>query len=210
MVRGHRWLMVVLVCAVAAMARYTAKPTSTLLWVDTLVIDSTETEWTDIYWQDNGAEKTLVIEAQNDSATGFADDSACVLVQLYQVFHGPSNNVIRLPSRAHPDSSTYPFGSAFNVFDSLDIGDMDTTALIARTGVPELSSRGDTVGYYTNDSFGSAATATGAWAYISFAPDFSPGITLKVTGKASNGKRGVGSRWVFRWYQSLGAAVNTK
>jgi hypothetical protein len=207
-----RGLAVLLMLAGAAMARRSVEPLNTLIWVDTLTIDSTETEWTDVYWQDNGAEKTLVVEAWNDSGTGFASDSACVGITLYQVFHLPgANSVVRLGSRAHPDSSTYPFGSAaFSLFDSLDIADMDTTALISRTAVPQVSSRDDTVGYYYTNTFGSAATATGAWAYISFAPDFSPGLVLQVTGKASNGIRGAGSKWVFRWYQSGGAVTKTR
>jgi hypothetical protein len=194
---------------------YTETPRNTVVWTDTIRVDSLAAYWSDVWWQDDGGEKMLIIEAQDTAAAGFANDSACVRIELYQV--QPSDNrkdFFIMKSRAHPDSSTYPFGSRFLVADSLNIKSMDSAAVYLRGTAPILRYAGkDTTGYKFTDAVSSnitAARGSGAFAYFAFATDPTPGVVLRVTGLATNAKRGTGSRWVFRWVQVAGNPVRTK
>lgn len=209
----RRTLTAVLLAGVVAWAqRYTPTPYNTLVWTDTLRIDSTETEYTQIFWQDNGMEKVLLVEGSDTASAGFGSDSACVGLTLYQVFPLSPSVVARLNSRAHPDSTTYPGGSSWSLKDSLDIKSMADTSscVLARSAVKRaVVGTGDTTRTY-GDDFGSAQTGYGGFWYVGIAPDASPGVTLRVIGKANNAKRGAGSRWVFRLYQVNGQPVRSK
>lgn len=199
--------------ALAWSQRSTPTPYNTLVWTDTLRIDSTETEYTQIFWQDNGGEKCLLVEGLDTATAGFASDSACVGITLYQVFNIAGGVVVKLNSKAHPDSTTYPGSSVWPLWDSLNVATMcDTSAArVMRRNAVKYSrlGTGDTAQVY-GDDLSSNLTGYGGFAYIGLAPDASPGISLKVVGKATNAKRGSGSRWVFRLYQINGQPVRTK
>jgi hypothetical protein len=203
------FLLALLLYNTAQGAAKTSPPyNSKIAFIDTIRVDSTNVYYSDIFWQDNGAEKMLLIEADDDSSAGFADDSAAVKIELLQVARFLPNSdryVVMLPSHAHPDS-TYP-SLNFVLYDSLDIADMDTAAVWSRTAVPTKNLLGDTTGYTYNDVIGSAATGYGAFAYAGYTPDYSPGLVLKVTGLTSNKITGVGSRWIFRWIQVDGTKM---
>ena len=208
-------LLLVLLLASVVMG-VTRKPyNSHILLTDTVLVDSTEVEYTQIFWQDNGAEKSLLIEAYDDSTVGIASDSASVKIEVYQAFNRGIKNqgeVVILPSHAHPDSTTYPFGSSFILYDSLEVKEMDSTAVWAKTSVPLLDVRGDTVGLDFQDGLDSLQTSGfGAFEYTTVGPpDFSPGLVLKITGLSSNLKRGSGSRWIFHWFQVKGTPTKGK
>jgi hypothetical protein len=177
---------------------------------DVVYIDGTETVYSPIFWQATGGVKSLLLQASDDSTAGFASDSACASVELMQVFDNGTGNVIVLPSRAHPDSTGWPYGADFMLYDSLDIADMDTASYWSRVALPSQNANDDTVGTYYNDSLNAVGTAPGAFSYIPIVPDYSPGLVLKFTGKANNSTDGDGSRWIVRWYQENGAPVTEK
>jgi hypothetical protein len=191
---------------IGAPGPYTSGPYNTTVFTDTVILDGTETEYMSMHLQDNGGMKTLIIEARDDSTAGFANDSCCASVELLQGFNaGNSRNVFLFPSRAHPDSTTWPYGSAFSLDDSLHIAEMCTTCAWVRTATPRVAF-GDTVGWNYNQELDSAISGYGALIYYPISPDFSPFLTVKLTGKANNLKRG--SRWVLRVVQEDGIKVS--
>jgi hypothetical protein len=182
------------------------------VFVDSMRIDGTETKTTKAFGIDKGAQLSLLIEARDDSSSGFADDSASVQVKLYQVWPvsvGSREYFVRLNSKAHPDS-TYP-GADWILFDSLDILDMDTASYYHRdVTIDSTGNRGKVRVWgdslVTADSVG----VVGAVEYIDFAPDFSPALMLQLTGNLRNAKRGVGSMWIVRVTQLGGTPVKNK
>jgi hypothetical protein len=186
------------------------QPYNSQVWIDTVVVSSTNTAYSDVFWQDNGSEKMLVVEAMDTTAAGFAADSACVSIRLQQVAPiGTSRkDVVVLSSHAHPDSTSYPGSSVFYLWDSLNIRTMmDTTAAWVRHAVPLTNRQGDTVDYtFSERVLDSTVTATrgyGAFVYTSVPPDYSPGLRLRLTGKACNKKTTAkGSIWILRWFQT--------
>lgn len=182
---------------------------SRLVHIDSIYVEETDTVWTDIFWQAAGEYKSILIEANDDSTAGTASDSACAQVTLWQVWDIGKSGVIVLPSRAHPDSTTWPNGSDFIISDSLDILSMEDSALWARghlpytTGTDSTSTGGDTIdvaGYYNNvlDSI-YGGTQPGGYAYYMLSPDYSPGLVLRFVGRISN--LTAGSRWRILWFQ---------
>jgi len=188
----------------AAPAPYSKGPYNTVVAVDTIYLDSTETEYTTMYLQDNGGAKSLVLEVFDDSTAGFASDSAAASIELLQGFGlGDDKHVALMPSRAHPDSTTWPYGGDFVIDDSLDVADMCTTCVWQRVATPKTLF-GDTVDWDYTQDVSSTVSTFGAMYYLPITPDFSPFMVLKLTGKASNLKRGSGSRWIVRWVQEGG------
>jgi len=183
---------------------------SNVILDDSMFVDGTAAVWTPAFAVDRGAYLMLTVEARDDSTTGFASDSACVSIELYQLLpdvrHGKGYfNAFK--SKAHPDS-TYP-GTDWFLFDSLDIGMMDTLAAYTRdTTMFKIRQQTETI---YGDSLVMADTndVYGAQEYIDFAPDYSPALALKVTGKANNLTDGSGSMWKFKVIQMAGEAVET-
>lgn len=173
------------------------------VWRDTLYIDSTEAEYSEIYWQAAGTYKTLVVELQDTNSAVLASDSAAIKMELYQVWDIPTSaaNVIRLRTT-----------SADTVIDdSLDITECDTTGLVARTAIAITNANGDTTGYTYGTVTGAAVTSGRlAQKYYLVQGDPSPGLTFKVTGKAKNAKRGAGIRVILNLYQMSGDPVKVK
>ena len=211
-------MVVILIAFASVMARYPAptqnKPrNSSVKFVDTLYIDSTESKWTDVFWQDFGAQKILFIQADDTSEGNFGGDSAAVKIELYQAFPRYKNqkDVVLLQSRACPDSTSWPYSGEFVIDDSLDVLEMDTTCLYAFTAVADTLPTGDTVGYYYTTVIDSAVTDSAeyiACKHYLLTPDASPGIAFKVTGKASNKVAGSGTMWVLTVYQIDGEPVS--
>ena len=180
--------------------------------VDSLWVDSTASVWTRVFDIDRGSNLTVILESRDDSITGFAADSACVDVELYQAFVLKKNNVeyfLLKKSHAHPDS-TYP-SSKWILWDSLDIRSMDTADVYTRN-VSYDSIAGQFIGRVYGDTVKTAATTGtfGATIYQSISPDFSTGLAFKLTGQASNQKRGKGSRWIVRALQLGGEVVKQR
>jgi hypothetical protein len=200
-----RALLAVLVCAAWVGAAGLVQPFNSSVWIDTLRIDSTETEYTDIYWWDNGGNLSLVVEAQDTSAVGFGDDSACVHIELYHVWPLGLSRKDVVSLRATDADSV--------IADSIDIVNMDSVAVCVHTAIADTNWQGDTTGWHFNtatvDSVSTTVRSAGALAYYDVTPTYSPGLRLKVTGKADNNKGGVGSRWIFRWFQTV-APVKAK
>lgn len=197
--RQSAFAVLLMVVGVMAQGRHTARPFNTLMWDDTLIIDSTESEWTSIYWQDNGATKVLLVQAYDDSAAGFADDSACVGIDAYQVFNVGNKVAVRIRST----------GADSSISDSLQLASMmDTTVSYLRNVSYKVRLGGDTVWTY-NDEWDTLSTDTCAFWYSTLAPDASPGISFKLTGKASNKIDGDGSKWILRVYQLIGSPMVT-
>jgi hypothetical protein len=184
---------------------------SFIVWEDSVRVDSTETKRMTAAWIDNGAQLALVVEARDDSSAGFADDSASVAMSVYQVWpvtKGDSRYFVRLPSRAHPDSTTVLFdgGADFRLWDSLHIADMDTAAVYLRntvSGGGVLNRQAD-----WGDSLKTLqTTGWGAFAYRTWSPDYSSALEFELTGNAANKIGGVGSMWKLRLYQLRGEKV---
>jgi len=217
-------LVCALLCAAVAMGaagrRYSYTPyNSRYVFEDSVFIDSTVTVTMPIFWQDNGEQKFILLEARDDSSTGFASDSFSVKIEARQVF--PLNNrigdynsfpyAVDLASKAHPDSTGYPYSSDFILFDSLDILDMDTACVYARNLIPATNSAGDTVDWVHGDTLLTLQTSGfGAFEYVAVPFDYSPGLTLKITGLLRNLKRGTGSFLRVRIGQLMGTNVKAK
>lgn len=216
----RRSLLLVVLMASFAMGANFDPFASYLVFEDSLRLDSTESKFMKVVYQDNGGNKTIVFEARDDSSAGFTSDSAAAKIEVFQVFPiaklgqnkmGGAPYFLRLKSHAHPDSSTYPFGSQFVLFDSLEAKTMmDSAAVYARdiesdtTAIWRVSkSYGDSLKTLQTSGFG-------AFTYSSVPFDYSPGFVLKFTGKASNKGTGVGSIWKVRVYQLAGTSVRTK
>jgi hypothetical protein len=211
----YRFVMFLMLFFVVAFGQ--APFNSRVVWEDSVRVDSTASYRLPMFWQDNGGIRTLVIEARNDSTAGFASDSAAVRIEYRQNFplskslpnSGNFPYILSLRSRAHPDSlsSLWRGGSSFLLWDSLAIQSMDSAAVYSRNRVL----RAGTTKYSYGDSLKTLQTSGfGAFTYLSFLPDYSPGGNLVVTGKANNGKRGVGSVWKFRLYQQIGTSVKVE
>jgi hypothetical protein len=181
---------------------------------DTLYIDSTETEYSDIFWQVGGGEKVLLVDAADTNAAGFASDSATVSIELMQVFGDPANmsKVFMLRSRAQPDSTLWAYSDSFFISASLAIATFDTLAYWSRTATTLSDLGAAAVSGYTYGAALSAAVTTGRHAciYRPLVPDASPGICFKIKGAAGNAKRGAGSRWILSIYQVSGQPVTVK
>lgn len=195
-------------------SRYLTPGNAERVYSDTLYIDSTETEYSEIFWQAAGGEKILMIDAQDTSSAGFASDSASVSIELMQVFHDPANasKVFMTRSRAQPDSATWAYSDSFFISASLAIATFDTTAYWTRTATPLRNPQGDTTGYTYGSALSAAATGTSrkAITYRPLVPDASPGICFKVKGLAGNNKGGAGSRWILSIYQVSGQPVKIR
>lgn len=180
------------------------KPLNSLVvWEDSARIDSTETKNFTAIWSDNGAQKTLLVESRDDSAVGFSSDSASYRIKLFQLFPvargGINSYFVKLNSKADPDS-TYP-GTSYQLWDSLDIKSMDTSAAWTRNTVWEKNGSGANQRRTWGDSLTAAGTGFGAFAYSTLIPDYSPAIQLQVTGLKRNKNTGVGSMIKLRIYQ---------
>jgi len=186
---------------------------SMIVWEDSTRVDSTETKRMVASWPDNGAQMTLLVELRDDSAAGFAADSACVSIKLYQLFTMTKNGLkyfARLNSKAHPDSTTSSFSgsSSFSFGDSINVRALDTACVYLRNykaggGVLNEADRwGDSLKTLQGNTAG-----FGGFAYYDFAPSYSPAIEFELTGKASNRKKGVGSIVKLRLYQLIGTKV---
>lgn len=201
-------VLFMLVAAVAVFAQtpnYRPHPTNAMLfWEDSARVDGTDAVTFKAVWQDEIANKVLLVECRDDSSSGFASDSACVRVTAYQVFPmaGAQNSdlFVMLNSRANPDSTTKYGSSVFNLFDSLNIKSMDTACVWKRNYVLSSNTWGSK-GPYPGDSLKTLQTSGyGAFAYTALPVDFSPAYTIKLTGLAPNAKRGAGSMWKLRIY----------
>jgi hypothetical protein len=188
----------------AAPAPYTRAPYNTIVQIDTILLDGNETEYTALFSQDNGGAKSLLLEVMDDNSAGFASDSACARIELLQAFGlGDDKHVAVMPSRAHPDSTGWPYGVSFVINDSLRIAEMCTTCTWVQVASPKTLF-GDTVDWEYGGDIGSTVQTFGAMYYVPITPDFSPFMVLKFTGRANNAKRGAGSRWIVRWVQEGG------
>lgn len=215
-------ILLIAACAVFAVSsRSDYKPyNSHVIFEDSVWIDSTEVKTMEVFWQDNYAQKAVLVEARDDSSDGFASDSYSVKIEVYQDFpltndiSGKYNRFpyfVHLPSRAHPDSSTYPYGTDFILFDSLDILDMDTLAVYVRDSIPVTNSYGDTVDWAFGDSLKTAQeSGFGAFAYQCVSFDYTPGLSFKITGLTRNRIAGVGTLTRIRMYGLDGAVTKGK
>lgn len=192
-------LFVVIFAEISRAANYTNnQPTNIKNFViDTLYIRDTEAKFSKIFWQPDGGVKSLLLSLDDTLAAGFANDSCKISVELMQIFYMTDKNVIVLPSKAHPDSLTYPGGKSWFLWSALEAKTIDTAALYLR---------GVTGTGYT-DKIGAATTPRAAYVYMQIAPDFSPGICLRITGLNGNAKRATGSRIIIRWIQEIGSPV---
>jgi hypothetical protein len=199
-------LLLFMLCAVYCVGEVVSiggnSPNSFMFWNDSCRIDSTETKYLRVLANDAYANKTLLIEARDDSSAGFASDSACVKIEIVQVWPINRGNIeyfVELNSRAHPDSS-YPGGSDYVLFDSLDILSMDTVCVYKRNRVTITNPSGNSS--YAGDSLKTLQTSGfGAFVYTCLPPDASPAGVFKFTGTSKNEKRGAGSFWRIRGYQ---------
>ncbi len=185
---------------------------ATIVNIDTILVDGTDTAWTQIFWQPAGTHKSILIEANDPNQAGLGSDSAAVQVVLFQVFDKGSDKseVYLLNSRAHPDSTGWPNGTDYIINDSLDIADMAQTSLYARTSEANESGNESYAPVY-NDTLGAvASTQDGGTAYYALSPDYSPGIILRLVGRLTNAATSTGSRWIIRWYQQKSQPVTTK
>jgi hypothetical protein len=195
-------VFVVLACFAVAAQPSVSKgdPTNALTtWEDSCRIDSTEGKWLTVPWIDNFTNKALLIEARDDSAAGFAEDSASVSIKLYQAFSITRDNKkfwAVLPSHAHPDSGYLSNG--WSLYDSLNILDMDTANIYARNADTIKSFSGNVKGLSWGDSILTLQeSGFGAFRYVSLSPDFSHGLALYIKGNIANARKGVGSMWKF-------------
>jgi hypothetical protein len=184
---------------------------SFVIWDDSTRLDSTSTVIMKAVWQDNFANKAILIECRDDSAANYAGDSACAKIGVLQLFPFTASSGVQyfaaLNSRANPDSTTKYGSSVFNLFDSLDIHAMDTGAAYTRNKISAAIS-GGAGGYYPGDSLLVKTVNTKrAFAYIALPFDFSPAFAIKLTGLASNCKRGPGSMWKIRVFGLRGSMV---
>jgi hypothetical protein len=215
-----KWLLVALLAVVVYGEGEPTGPLNSInQWRDTIWVDSTSVVWSDIFWQDNGGEKCLLVTLDDTSQAGVADDSASIKLELYQVFADNAQyrrdfkNAWVLPSRAFPDSTSWPYSSSFALFDSLDILDMDSTAMWVRTATPVIKRYGnriDTLGYYYDTQLDSAVTdGSKAYAYVPIVPDASPGLAFKITGLA-RGAKATSVQCVLTMWQILSEKVSEK
>lgn len=184
-----------------------------LVYNDTIRVDSLSAVWTQAFAIDQGVNLILELEADDDSTAGFADDSACVSVELYQAIPETRDNIgyWKLYKSKNDPDSTYP-GTDFFLFDSLDITDMDTAAVFFRdtTSFTQRSGGGKIMVY--GDSVVTADTLSKftALEYLAFTPDLTPALALKFTGLSPNKTEGVGSLWIIRVYQMYGDPVKAE
>jgi hypothetical protein len=86
----------------------------------------------------------------------------------------------------------------------------DTSGLFKRDSQYVEIRRRDSAYVYTDHTTGSRATGYGGFAYYPLVPDWSPFVTIKVTGLTGNMIRGSGSRWILRVYSLNGTIVKSK
>jgi len=189
---------------------------SFMIFEDSIRVSGTGTYISKAIWQDNFSNKAVTIEVRDDSSkTNFSGDSACVRVSALQVFPfttaGGIDRFIVLNSRANPDSTTKYGSSVFNLWDSLDIHQMDTAATYTRNKITQ-NIYGGAGGFYPGDSIIAANNVHNfyrGYAYTSLAFDFSPAFALKLTGCATNRKAGSGVMYKIRVYGLRGNVVRT-
>ena len=217
-------LVIALACVSVVFARggsrFDYAPFNTrYVFEDSCNIDSTDTVWMPMFWQDNGKEKFFLFEARDDSSDGFDSDSFSVKIDAYSVFNlnnriGDYNSfpyMVRLPSQGHPDSTSFPYSSEYILYDSLDILDMDTACVYARNLIPVLNSTGDTVDWSYGDSLSTLQTSGfGAFSYLQADFDYTPGLMLRIVGLTRNLKSGVGSFLRVRVGEMQGAPSKMK
>jgi hypothetical protein len=189
--------LLLVVFAVVAQER---PPINEIYQMDTLWIDSTESEYSRIFWCGDYQNLAVVVTANDTGVAGFGGDSACVTIETRQVFDIGKKNILLLKS---PDADSL-------LWDSLRVQDMDSTAAKARKTSSEFDLASALTGTHASDTIGAAVTGYGASAYKSFSLDYAPGVVLKVTGKANNRKRSIGSQWVVRFYAQRGQPVRGK
>ena len=195
------------IAQIGAPAQRSTMLNSNIIFDDSTYVLGTATVAMKVCWQDNWANKAILIEARDTSATGFATDSAAVRVTAYQVFpftSSPGKEVFAaLNSRANPDSTTKYGSSVFNLFDSLDILSMDTACVYLRNR-STLTMTGGAPGTSAGDSLKTLqTTGYGAFAYIALPFDFSPAFVLKLSGRASN-RKAKPTKWHVRVYALRG------
>lgn len=204
-------LLLLLVVSVFAQKSTPYMDNSRLIMQDTLYIDSTETEYSKFVWLDRGANNVLLIEGADDSTSGFASDSAIVSLTLMQGFPVSYSRVAILNSKAHQDSTDWPGSSVNKITDSLRVSSMcDTSGLFKRDSQYVEIKRNDSSYVFMDHISGSRATGYGGFTYFPLIPDWSPFVSVKVTGLTGNMKRGTGSRWVLRVYSLDGTIVKSK
>jgi hypothetical protein len=187
--------------------------------VDTIMLDSSETKYSQCFWVCAGGNYSLMLEVNDTSAAGFASDSAVASIEVLQAFNVDQAKYALFPSHAHPDSDTVAFagGANFYLSDSLDIRSMqgDTLRVFSRATRTLKDAQGNTVDNSFTDDVGAAYSSAlkariGALRYYSFAVDYSPGVVLKIKGLTGNKKGGPGSRWIVRWYQQVGQPMQAR
>lgn len=213
-VAGLLWVGV-LICQVGAVVGVPNHPAnSNIVMLDTLWVDSSETEYSRGWWVCEGGHHSLWVELQDTGVAGLASDSCVVRIEVYQGMSLQADWLNQLfvvvPSRAHPDSAELG-GSRFVIADSLDIRALDTTTIWTRTRTGRTTAAGDTMRYYT-ERLSARYTRTGvasigAFTYYAFAPDYSGAVFFRVTGLTGNRKRSVGSRVILRVIQESGTPV---
>lgn len=197
-----RNMMVFIVCMIfmAFGAIKTRFPSNSMLaLVDTITLDSTEVKYSKAFWFSDGGKASLLLECEDTSAVGNANDSASARVEITQGFNLRDSVFVMLGSHA-TDSI---------LWDSLDILDMDTNAVYVRQHSP-YTVFGDTIGWYYLDNIDSMVTDTaryGAFDYAYVTADFSPAVFVKLTGNKRNKVGGSGSIWILRWFQEIGQAI---
>jgi len=217
-------LLLLAVCVVFGRARNYGGPLTVRnisnTFTDTILVDSLDVEYSEVYWQCENVNWSLLIEAFDDSTAGFASDSACASVELLQVWpYGGGKHFVVLGSRAHLDSAIYVTAStALMLWDSLHIADMDTAAKWVRSiDYYAGANSTDSIAYFI-DELDSVETSThGAFAYTSpankggeYSVYESPGIVIKLTGLLNNLKNGSGSRWIITITPTGGQPVYNK
>ena len=177
---------------------YQITPNSKLYQRDTLIVSRDSVRYTKIFFQNDGMEKTIKITVDDTTIAGFASDTFAATYELYQTFGDWEEKdwVDIFPSRAHPDSS-YPGGTDYALFDSLHIANMDTaTQYQLAVKKYKTGAGGDTLSSIYGKTLDSLMAAPiGAKVYLSIAPDYSPGLLIKCSGKM--GKEAI---VIIEWY----------
>ena len=183
---------------------------ASMIFEDSARVIGTATAKLPMVWIDNNVCLLLVVSARDDSAAGFANDSACVAVSYKQVFPlFPNKSEYAVALTSHPD--TVDRLPHWKVFDSLCIAAMDTAAVYKRNLIKVNDAFGNTMKYIPGDTLKTLqTTGFGAFAYTQLMPDNSPAIEIRLTGKANNCKRGVGSMWKVRVYTIGGFPTKSK
>jgi hypothetical protein len=91
--------------------------------------------------------------------------------------------------------------------DSVDVAEMDTTAMWDRIAIPDTRPNGDTIGYNYGYSLDSINTDDERpFDYFPVVPDASPGVLFRMYGKAAN-KKGSAVRIIIWFFMMRGQPV---